>query len=128
MEAIKNLQNRYCGGALSLAIVVSLATYLAGWPGVTRGLLLGALFSALNFALLGQTMTQKLTGAQRRNTIIALGAQLGRYLLWGVPVVVAVKMPLVDLPAAIAGLFMVPIFIIVDAIFNLLRGSKSPLF
>ena len=128
MEAIRHLQKRYCGGALSLAIVVSLATYLAGWPGVTRGLLLGALFSALNFALLGQTMTQKLTGVHRRNTIIALGAQLGRYLLWGVPVVVAVKLPPVDLPATIAGLFMVPIFIIADSVFNLFRGNKSPLF
>ena len=128
MEAIRHLQKRYCGGALSLAIVVSLATYLAGWPGVTRGLLLGALFSALNFALLGQTMTQKLTGVHRRNTVIALGAQLGRYLLWGVPVVVAVKLPPVDLPATIAGLFMVPIFIIADSVFNLFRGNKSPLF
>ena len=128
MEAIRHLQKRYCGGALSLAIVVSLATYLAGWPGVTRGLLLGALFSALNFALLGQTMTQKLSGAHRRNTVIALGAQLGRYLLWGVPVVVAVKLPSVDLPATIAGLFTVPIFIIADSVFNLFRGNKSPLF
>ena len=128
MEAIRHLQKRYCGGALSVAILLSLVVYLAGWPAVTRGLLLGALFSALNFALLGKTMTQKLAGAHRRNTIIAVAAQVGRYLLWGLPVVVAVKMPSVDLPATIAGLFMVPIFIIADSVFNLLRGNKSPLF
>jgi hypothetical protein len=127
MEAIRQLQKRYCGGTLSLAVAVSLATYLAGWPGVTRGLLLGALFSALNFALLGQSMTQKLTGAHRRSTVIALGTQLGRYLLWGVPVVLAVKLPPVNLPATIAGLFMVPLFIIADSVFNLFRGNQSPL-
>lgn len=128
MEAIRHLQKRYCGGALSVAIFLSLVVYLAGWPAVTRGLLLGALFSAINFALLGKTMTQKLTGAHRRNTVIAVMAQVGRYLLWGIPVVMAVKMPLVDLPATIAGLFMVPLVIIADSVFNLLRGNKSPLF
>jgi ATP synthase protein I len=127
MEAIRHLQKRYCGGALSLAVVLSLVVYLAGWPTVTRGLLLGALFSALNFALLGKTMAQKLAGSHRRNTLIAIAAQVGRYLLWGVPVVMAVKMPPVDLPATIAGLFMVPIFIIADSVFNLLRGDQSPL-
>jgi hypothetical protein len=128
METIRHLQKRYCGGALSLAVVLSLVVYLAGWPAITRGLLLGALFSALNFALLGKTMTQKLAGAHRRNTIVAVTAQAGRYLLWGVPVVIAVKLPPVDLPATITGLFMVPIFIIADSVFNLLRGNKSPLF
>jgi hypothetical protein len=43
-------------------------------------------------------------------------------------VVIAVKLPPVDLSATIAGLFMVPIFIIADSVFNLLRGNKSPLF
>ncbi len=128
MEAVKPFQKRYCGGALSLAVVLALVAYLAGWPAVTRGLLLGALFSALNFALLGQTMTRKLTGSHRRPPLIALAAQLGRYLLWGVPVIVAIKTPLVDLPAAIAGLFMVPVCIIADSIIHLLRGNKSPLF
>ena len=51
METIRHLQKRYCGGALSLAVVLSLVVYLAGWPAITRGLLLRALFSALNRAL-----------------------------------------------------------------------------
>lgn len=126
MDTIKNLQKRYCGGAMSLAVIASLVIYLAGCPAITRGLLLGALFSAFNFALLGQTMTRKLTGAHGRNSLLALAAQLGRYLLWAVPVVVAVKMPRVDLPATLAGLFMVPIFIIADSVFNFIRGKKSP--
>jgi len=128
MEAIRPFQKRYCGGALSLAVVLALVAYLAGCPAVTRGLLLGALFSALNFALLGQTMTRKLAGRQQRLPLIVPAAQLGRYLLWGVPVVVAVQTPLVDLPAAIAGLFMVPVCIIADAVIHFLRGNKAPFF
>jgi hypothetical protein len=127
MEAIRQLQRRYCGGALTLAVVLSAGCYLAGWPAMTRGLIVGSLFSALNFALLGKTMARKLADPRRGGGLIALAAQLGRYLLWAVPVVVAVKLPPVDLPATIAGLFMVPLFIIADSVFNLLRGNKSPL-
>lgn len=127
MEAIKHLQRRYCGGALTAAILIGLGVYVAGWPEVTRGLVLGSLFSALNFALLGQTLTHKLAGDQRPATLISLAAQLGRYLLWAVPVVIAVKLPAVDLPAAVAGVFMVPVCIVVDTVLNLVRGKKAPL-
>ena len=128
MESIRQLQRRYCGGALTVAVALSVGCYLAGWPAMTRGLIVGSLFSALNFALLGKTMMRKLTDPRPGGGLITLVAQLGRYLLWAVPVVVAVKLPPVDLPATIAGFFMVPLFIIADSVCNLLRGNKSPLF
>jgi hypothetical protein len=127
MEAIKQSQRRYCGSALTAAILIGLGVYLAGWPAVTRGILLGSLFSCLNFALLGQSLARKLTGSHRRGTLLTVAAQLGRYLLWGVPVVVAVKWPGIDLPSTIAGLFMVPACIVLDSVFNFVRGTKSPL-
>ena len=127
MEAISHLQRRYCGGALTAAILIGLGVYVAGWPAVTRGLVLGSFFSALNFALLGQSLTHKLTGDQRPGTLVALAAQLGRYLLWAVPLVIAVKLPAVHLPATVAGVFMVPVCIVLDSVFNLVRGRKSPL-
>jgi hypothetical protein len=126
MEAIKQFQRRYCGGALTAAILIGLGVYMAGWPAVTRGILLGSLFSCFNFALLGQSLTRKLTDNHRRGTLLTLAAQLGRYLLWGVPVVVAVKWPAVDLPSTVAGLFMVPACIVLDSVFSFVRGTKSP--
>lgn len=127
MESIRNLQRRYCGGALTIAVILSMGFFLAGWPAVTRGLIVGSLFSALNFTLLGKTMTRKLTDQRRGGTRLTVFAQLGRYLLWAVPVIIAVKLPPVDLPATIAGLFMVPICIVTDSVFCFVRGRKSPL-
>jgi len=127
MEAIKPFQRRYCGGALTAAILIGIGVYMAGWPTATRGILLGSLFSCLNFVLLGQSLTRKMTGNHRQGTLLALAAQLGRYLLWAVPVVVAVKWPAVDLPSTVAGIFMVPVCIILDSVFSLVRGTKSPL-
>jgi len=127
METVKHLQQRYCGGALTAAILIGLGVYMAGWPAVTRGVLLGSLFSSLNFALLGLNLTRKLTGHHRRGTLLTLSAQLGRYLLWAVPVIVAVRWPGVDLPSTVAGLFMVPACIVLDSVVGILRGRKSPL-
>ena len=127
MKTIDHVQRRYCGGALTVAILIGLGVYLAGWPAMTRGILLGGLFSCLNFVLLGQSLTRKLTGNQRRGTLLALAAQLGRYLLWAVPVVIAMKWPAVDLPSTVAGLFMVPAGIILDAVIRFVRGTASHL-
>lgn len=128
MKTVRHLQRRYCGSALAAAILIGLGAYAAGWPALTRGLVLGSLFSALNFALLGQTVSQKLSRGQRPGPLLSLAAQLGRYLLWAVPVVIAVKLPAVDLPAAVVGLFMVPVCIMVDTVLNHLRGRTSPFF
>lgn len=128
MESIRQLQRRYCGGTLTVAVVLGIGCYLAGWPAMTRGIIVGSLFSILNFILLGKTMTRKLTDQRRGGALLTLVAQLGRYLLWAVPVIIAVKLPPVDLPATIAGLFMVPICIVMDSAFSLVRGRKSPLF
>ena len=76
---------------------------------------------------MGHSLTRKLTGNHRRGALLTLAAQLGRYLLWAAPVVVAVKWPAVDLPSTVAGLFMVPVCIILDSVFSLVRGTKSPL-
>ena len=128
METIRHLQRRYCGGAFAVAVVLSAVCHMAGWPAVVWGLLVGGLFSTLNFALLGTTLTRKLTGRRREGALLTVAAQVGRYLLWALPVVAAVKMPMLNLPATVAGLFLVPICIVTDSVFCLVRGKQSPLF
>jgi hypothetical protein len=123
MEAIKHFQRRYCGGALTAAILIGLGVYMAGWPTVTRGILLGSLFSCLNFVLLGQSLTRKLLDNHRRGALLTFAAQLGRYLLWAVPVVIAVKWAAVDLPSTVAGLFMVPAGIVLDSVIRFVRNT-----
>jgi hypothetical protein len=72
---------------------------------------------------LGQNLTRKLTGDHRRGTLLSLAAQLTRYLLWAVPVVIAVKWPAVDLPSTVAGLFMVPAGIVLDSVIRFVRST-----
>ena len=121
MIAIKRLQRRYGGGALTTAAVLGGAVYLAGYPAVARGLVLGTLFSAVNFLLLGNAVGRNLT-ERPRGRVGPLFNRWGRYLLWAVPVILAVKWPSVDLPATIAGVFMVPLLIVLDSVHTLTRG------
>ena len=125
MKPIDDLQRRYGSRALAAAVILGLLAHFAGWPTVTRGLLLGSLFSALNFVLLGKTLARRLGGGPRGGTIGNRLARAGRYLLWGVPAVLAVKLPAVDLPATVAGMFMVQMSLLLDAVVHHLRGGKS---
>ena len=125
MRGIDDLQRRYCSRALGAAVILGLLAHLAGWPAVARGLLLGGLFSALNFVLLGKTLARRLGGGPQGGAVGNRLARVGRYLLWGVPTLLAVKLPAVDLPAAVAGMFMVQVSLLLDAVVQHLRGGKS---
>ena len=127
MEGIRHFQRRYCSGALTTAILIGIGGYLAGWPTVTRGILLGSLFSCFNFALLGQRLHRRLTGTYHPGRLRNLVTQMWRCLLWAVPLVIAVQWPAVDLPSTVVGLFMVPAGIIMEAVIGFVRRSKSPL-
>lgn len=124
MEAIDTLRRRYGGGALAAAAALGILAYLGGWPAVARGLVLGSLFSALNFHLLGKTLAKNMATTQGRAMRVLRIARAGRILLLGVPLVLAVKLPALDLPATVAGLFMVPMAILLDAAVQHVRGAK----
>ena len=54
---------------LAAALILGLSAYVAGWPAVTRGLLLGSLFSLLNFLLtLGSNLVPGLFSEQKLTT------------------------------------------------------------
>jgi hypothetical protein len=125
MATIDALQQRYGRRALAAATILGLSAYLAGWPAVSRGLLLGSLFSVLNFVLLAKALVRQMSGEPRGGRLAHRITQVGRYLLWAVPVVLAVKFPAVDLAATVAGLFMVPASLLLDAFVLHLRGRKS---
>lgn len=125
MAVIDTLQRRYCTRALAVAVVLGLATHLAGWPAASRGLLVGSLFSVLNFILLGKELARHLDDAPQRGRVPKRIARVGRYLLGAVPVVLAIRLPAVDLPATVAGMFMVPLTILLEAVIHHLGGTGT---
>jgi hypothetical protein len=119
---VRELQKSYGTKAMAMAIGISLVCLILGHKAVCRGLVLGALFSTINFVLMAQTLHVKLKHDRSKASLSALGNILFRYTFMAIPLFLAIKFPRFDLVATIAGLFMVQAVILADHL------SRSLLF
>ena len=99
---------------MATAIVVGFMFIIAGMKPLAKGLVLGTLFSIINFILIGETLPKRLSSSRKKASFIAFGSVIFRYALMTIPVVTALRYPEYNLWAAIAGIFMVQIMILTD--------------
>ena len=119
MESIKETQKSYGSRAIWIAIAVGLGFFLAGYKPMGKGLVLGTIFSVINFVLIGQALPLRIGHSKRKTFVLSLGSIIFRYMLMAIPVVVAVKYEQFDLAGTIFGLFMIQIVIMADHILKL---------
>ena len=116
MESIKQTQKKYCSQAMLAAIVTGLVFILAGQKPMGKGLILGTLFSVLNFILMGQLIPLQLGQTRPKTYMISFGSIAIRYGLLALPLLIALKFEQFNLWMVICGLFMIQIVIMVDHI------------
>lgn len=114
MEAIRQTQKKYSSRAVAAAIGVGLVLILAGYKPMGRGLILGTLFSVINFVVMGEILPMKLGKSGKKVFILSLGSLLLRYLLLAVPLVIAVKLERFHLLSTVVGIFMIQFVIVFD--------------
>jgi hypothetical protein len=114
MESIRRTQKKYGSRALAIAVIIGFSTFLIGQNSLGKGLILGTLFSVVNFILMGETLPLKLGRSSKKTFFISLFSMLLRYLLLAVPLVIAVKFEQFHILSAIIGVFMVQIVIVAD--------------
>ena len=114
MEAVKQAQKKITQWALWLSIIVGLVFMLMGHKPVGKGLILGTLFSVINFVLMAKSIGYKFGRSKRQIFSISLGSLLFRYVLLAIPLVVAVKFEQFNLVAVIVGIFMIQLVILAD--------------
>jgi hypothetical protein len=114
MEAIKQTQKIITQRALWLSIIVGLAFILMGHKPVGKGLILGAIFSVLNFIFMAKSIGYKFGRSKRQIFSISLGSIIFRYILLAIPLITAVKFEQFNLVAAIVGIFMIQLVILAD--------------
>jgi hypothetical protein len=102
-----------------VAIIAGFILILAGLKPVGKGLVLGSIFSVINFVLIGQTLPLRLSQTKRKAFLVSLGSIFFRYAFLAVPLIVAVKYEQFDLPAAIFGIFMIQLIILADYLLKL---------
>ena len=125
MDSIRETQKKYCSRAMLAAIFVGLVFILMGHNAIGKGLILGTLFSIVNFVLLGETLPLKAGHSRGKSFFFSLGSILFRFALMAVPLVVAIKSAKFNLFAVIGGIFMVQIIILADHIVQTLFQTRS---
>ncbi len=115
MKEIREAQKKYCSLSLVTAIIVGFFLIIAGQSTVGKGLILGTLFSSINFALMGEVLPHKVGKSRGKTYLVAVGSIISRYLLLAVPIVLCIRSPeRFNLFAVIIGIFMVQLVILLD--------------
>jgi ATP synthase I chain len=125
MESVKQTQKKYGSRAIWVAIIIGFCFFLAGHKPVGKGLVLGTIFSVINFVLIAQTLPLRIGKSKRKAFFLSLGSIFCRYILLAVPIVVAVKFEDFNLVAAILGLFMIQFVILADHILKLFSPKRE---
>lgn len=125
METVSQTQKRYSSRAMIVAVVAGLILILAGLKPVGKGLVLGSIFSVINFVLIGQTLPMRMSQTKRKTFLLSIGSIFFRYALLAVPLIVAIEFEQFDLPAAIFGIFMVQVVILADYLLKLIASRQQ---
>ncbi len=114
IESVRETQKKYCSRAIVTAIVVGFFLIAGDYRPIGKGLVLGTIFSIVNFVLIGETLPWRLGKVKSKTLAIALGSIIFRYALLVVPLILAAKLEQLNFATTVCGIFMVQIMIIVD--------------
>ena len=122
MESLRQTQKKYGSRTMMVAIIGGLVFILAGLQPIGKGLVLGSIFSVINFVLMGETLPMRLGKSKGKTLSVALGSIFFRYVVLAIPLVVAIKFEQFNIFATILGVFMIQLIILSD---HLIAGILS---
>lgn len=127
MESIRQTQKRYGSRALTAAIFIGFGLIIAGQTGVGKGLILGTLFSVINFILIGESLPLRLRPSRGKAVLLSLGSLFVRFGLLALPVVYSMKSDQFHPVAVVFGLFSVQLLLLLEHVYGsmLMRFRKQ---
>jgi len=112
MNEVRQIQKVYCSHAMMLAIAAALFFLVLGNKPVSKGLILGTLFSVINFILMAQGLPFQLGKGRAKTFLSCLGSIWVRYALLAMPLIIAIKLEMFNFAAAAVGILMVQVVIL----------------
>ena len=110
---------------MAAAIVISLVLIIAGHKDLGKGLVLGTIFSVLNFIVMAEAIPLRLGKAKGKTYGWSLISVCFRYVLLAIPLVVAIKMEQIHLLSTVLGIFMIQLVILADNFFHLTSSTRK---
>jgi hypothetical protein len=124
MEVLRETQKKYGSRAITVAIFAGLFLIMSGHNPTGKGLILGTIFSVVNFILMGETLPMKIGKSKERIFFLSLGSILFRYIILAVPLFIAIKFDQFNLVGVIVGIFMIHLIILLDHVVTLILPSR----
>jgi asparagine N-glycosylation enzyme membrane subunit Stt3 len=128
MEQIRQTQKRYCSAAIAVAIFAGLLFILAGQKPIGKALILGTVFSIVNFILIGETLPLRIGKSKGKTFFISLGSIYFRYIILAIPLIMAIKLEQFNLFGVIIGIFLIQIVIMADHFYNYISSARKKQF
>ena len=125
MEAIRQLQKKYCYRAMGAAVALGGFLILIGQQPVGKGFILGTIFSVINFIIIGETLPFRLGKTRGKTFLVALASIFFRFGVMAVPLILAVKFDQFSLFAVIIGIFAVQLVIIADQFLSRMGSTRE---
>ncbi len=108
------------------AILIAFLFIIVGHKSLGKGLVLGAIFSVINFVLIAETLPMKMDKSRNRAIGLSLASICFRYGLIAIPLFMGIKMEQFDFFAVAVGIFFVQAMIVSDHFWNLVLTWKNP--
>ena len=124
MDSLRETQKKYCSRAIIGAIFAGLFFIMAGQKPVGKGLILGTVFSIVNFIIMGELMPLRIGKSKNKTFFFSLISICSRYILLAVPLIIAIKFDQYNIIAVIFGIFMVQLFILADHLLSLITSIR----
>ena len=100
---------KICSWSITCATAIAVVCLLFHQTAIAKGLIIGAIFSVINFVLLGQTLPMTLFKTRAKAGMIGFGSILGRYVLLAIPLIIGIKSASFNFVAVVIGIFTVQI-------------------
>ena len=120
MEAIRHTQKKYTSRAMGVGICIALILILAGFRTMGKGLMLGAVFSVINFVLIGEILPLSIRTSRKQATAFSLGSIIFRHAVLALPLIIAAKGQSFHFAATAVGIFMVQFVILTEHVWNMI--------
>jgi len=124
IEPIRHTQKRYGTLSITAAIFIGIFFILMGHKAIAKGLIMGSLFSVVNFVLIGEILPILIGNSRKKSSVISLGSIVFRYGLLAIPLVLSVKLDWLDFTATVVGIFMVQLMIIGDHLSKVVSSMR----
>ena len=121
MEPIKQIQKKFGSRAMVTAVVAGLVFILVGQKTMAKGLVLGSVFSVINFVLMGEILPMIISASRKRSVLFSFVSMLFRFLLLATPLILSIKLASLNFVTTAIGLFMVQIMIMGDHLLKLIK-------